>query len=187
MFYREDALETVEISSKYLGKGVVGLDWCGNPNGGVFNYFLPAFQKGRQLGLKCTIHFGEIDEPENVIDIIRFRPERVGHATVLSSEAVDLLLENPIPIEICFTSNLLCKTVQQADLHHFGSFNNAGYPLVICTDDKGVFDSTLSQEYYKIATAFSLNKEQIQSLAKNAIHSIFDTEETKAKLRAYFQ
>lgn len=176
-------MDTVEIASRFIGQGVVGIDWCGNPYSGEFKYFRTAFEQARKLGFKITLHFAEISEPENVKDIIDFRPDRVGHATVLTSEDVDLLLKNPIPIEICFTSNLLCKTVKQPDLHHFGEFYNSNYPLVISTDDKGVFDSSLSQEYHKIAIAFSLNKEQLRELAKKGIDYIFDTEtNTKERL-----
>jgi adenosine deaminase len=137
----------------------VGLDWCGNPEKGSFHHFQEAFQRGRDAGLKCTIHFGEISEPQNARNIVAFRPERVGHATVLEEDVIQALHSNPIPIEICFTSNLLCKTVSEGTLHHFKDYHalTPRYPLAVSTDDKGVFDSELSNEYFLPAETFSLS------------------------------
>ena len=170
----ENAYESVDLAIKYKNSGIVGLDWCGNPEIGLFKPFIPVFQKGRDAGLKSTIHFGEVEEHENVKDIIEFRADRVGHATVLSDEAITTLLKNPIPIEICFTSNLLCKTITEAELHHFDSFYCSDYPVILCTDDKGVFGSELSNEYFQVAKTFNLSEEQVSNLAKHSFNYIFD-------------
>jgi len=170
-----DAEEAVDLALKYKDQGVVGLDWCGNPEIGSFSTFLPAFKRGREQGLKITLHFAEVDEPENVQDILKFRPDRIGHATVLCDDAVSQLHDNPIPMEICFTSNLLCQTVTEGTKHHFGVFHPLDYPLAICTDDKGVFGSDLSDEYYLIAQAFNLTQQQVITLANSAHSLIFDT------------
>ena len=52
------------------------------------------------------------------------------------------------------------------------------------TDDKGVFCTTLSQEYYLAAKTFSLDPEQLFSMSQRAIDYIFAGEDVKQKLRA---
>ena len=173
----EDASDTVDAAIKYKSRGVVGLDWCGNPEVGNFDTFKSAFERARQAGLAITLHFGEVNEPENVKQIVQFRPERVGHATVLDGAVVSELLENPIPIEICYTSNLLCGTVTEGNKHHFGEYysrSSKTYPLAISTDDKGVFDSDLSNEYLLVAQSFQLDRNEIIELARQTTKLIFD-------------
>ena len=41
-----------------------------------------------------------------------------------------------------------------------------GYPITICTDDFGVFATTLSKEYLHVATAFGLTRGRVVGLAK---------------------
>lgn len=55
-----------------------------------------------------TVHCGEIPDGPDFLKVIAFRPERLGHAVVLSDEVRELLLSlvPHIPIEVCPTSNL---------------------------------------------------------------------------------
>ncbi|KAF9229777.1 Metallo-dependent hydrolase [Gyrodon lividus] len=50
-------------------------------------------------------------------------------------------------IEICLTSNLLCKTVPSLEAHHIRYYLANNHPVVICTDDTLPFRTTLLAEY----------------------------------------
>jgi hypothetical protein len=53
----------------------------------------------RQHGLQLTIHFAEIDNPdENHYIIHELRPGRIGHGTCVNDELEKDMLENPIPL-----------------------------------------------------------------------------------------
>ncbi|EGD79404.1 hypothetical protein PTSG_12929 [Salpingoeca rosetta] len=52
-----------------------------------------------------------------------------------------------VPIEVCLTSNIRCKTVDTAHNHHISDIVRANQPFCICTDDKGVFATTVSREW----------------------------------------
>ena len=66
--------------------------------------------------------------------------KRIGHAVCLTKEQIEYLLNNPIPIEICPTSNLVTKCVKSIEEHPFYEFykQNQSYPLILCTDDCGM-------------------------------------------------
>lgn len=54
------------------------------------------------------------------------------------------------------------------------------------TDDKGVFDTSLSEEYKHVMDAFSLDQNELQALALNSVDHIFETVEWKNSIRQYF-
>lgn len=119
----KDALDTVEMCNLYKNDYVVGIDFSGNPKVGSFKEFQTVFEKIRQYNLKLTIHTAEMWEDQDVDFVIKeVRPDRIGHAVCLTKEQIEYLLENPIPIEICPTSNLTTKIVDSIDKHPFYEF-----------------------------------------------------------------
>ena len=60
---------------------------------------------------------------------------------------------------------------------------------ILCqqTDGKGVYGSTLSQEYCKAAQAFTLSAHALKQYVVTTIDSIFEDEDLKKKLRSKFQ
>ncbi|KAH0619827.1 hypothetical protein JD844_014147 [Phrynosoma platyrhinos] len=94
-----------------------------------------------------------------------------------------MILDLTQATELCLTSNLKGQTVPSSDQHHFGFWYKMGHPVVLCTDDKGVFATDLSQEYQLVAETFQLSEEQIWDLSYNAIDHIFASGHTKAKLK----
>lgn len=91
-----------------------------------------------------------------------------------------------IPVEICLTSNIRTNTISSIDVHHFADLYNVKHPLTLCTDDTGVFSTTLSKEYAMAATAFGLGKKDLFQLARNSIEFSFVEEYAMRELRELF-
>ena len=56
--------------------------------------------------------------------------------------------------------------------------------MVLCTDDSGVFGTTLSREYALAAVAFKLGAAQLRRLSAAGVDHAFAEPEVKAALRA---
>ncbi|RNA41130.1 adenosine deaminase [Brachionus plicatilis] len=169
----QDGLENVLLANELESKYIVGIDFSGNPHVNSFQDFEQIFNICKENGLKTTVHIAEIwnDRDKDFI-LKKIRPDRIGHSVCLDQEEVEYLIQNPIPIEICPTSNLVTKCVHQIDKHPFFDFysKNKNYPLTICTDDCGIFDITLSKEYELISEAFKLSHEQMFYLSKTKMN-----------------
>jgi len=55
------------------------VDVGGNPTKGRFGDFVECLDKAREEGMKVTVHCGEVDNVEEVREIVRWRPDRLGH------------------------------------------------------------------------------------------------------------
>jgi adenosine deaminase len=59
----------------------------------------------------------------------------------------------------------------------------AGHPVVLCTDDSGVFGTSLSREYALAAGAFGLSGAELAALALKGVDYTFLEESEKEALR----
>ena len=59
----------------------------------------------------------------------------------------------------------------------------AGHPVILCTDDSGVFHTSLSKEYAIAAQAFGLSQSDLWQLSEQAIEHAFLSEDDKHELR----
>lgn len=187
------AKETVKLAEEFFlsaNDTVLGLDLSGDPTIGQAKDFLEPLLEAKKTGLKLALHLSEIPsqkkETQVLLDLL---PDRIGHGTFLNSpergslDLVNFVRQHRIPLELCLTSNIKSQTVSSYDQHHFGFWYSISHPSVICTDDKGVFATCLSQEYQLAAETFKLTKSQVWDLSYESINYIFASDSTRSKLR----
>ncbi|KAK7359749.1 hypothetical protein VNO77_01714 [Canavalia gladiata] len=182
----EAAMETVKLALEMRHFGVVGIDLSGNPKIGEWTTYLPALKFAREQGLYVTLHCGEVPNPKEIHNMLDFHPQRIGHACFFEDEHWRKLKSSKIPVEICLTSNVMTLSVPSLDVHHFADLYNAKHPLVLCTDDAGVFSTRLSKEYKIAADSFGLGRREMFELSRNAVEYIFADSGVKEDLRKIF-
>ncbi|KAF7274983.1 hypothetical protein GWI33_012299, partial [Rhynchophorus ferrugineus] len=79
----------------------------------------------------------------------------------------------------CLTSNVVCLTSKSYQEHHVREWMKANMPFCLSTDDKGVFNTTLSNEFRIVQQTFSLNKEELWKISKNSLSYSFATDRDK--------
>ncbi|KAL1512746.1 hypothetical protein ABEB36_002286 [Hypothenemus hampei] len=182
-----DTLDNIiDLKQKYPDL-IKGVDLSGDPGKGEF--FKKLFEKARDNGLKTAIHCGEIKNDNEVMDILDFKPDRIGHGTCLhpdyggSEEIWQKYQHLKIPIECCLTSNVVCLTSKSYEEHHVKELLKNSLPFSLATDDKGVFNTTLSKEFTVLGQTFSLSKNDLWNISRNSIDYSFADEEEKGFIR----
>lgn len=207
------AMEHAKLASDLVKEGniyVVGLDLSGDPFKNTFKNLEPCFVLARNAGLKSSIHCGEIPceaalnddnlstdiSYQETNDILAFRPDRLGHALLLTDVMFEELEKLPekIPIECCPTSNVMTlelATHYEGDLVHglqrhprLEKWLDSGYPISISTDDPGIFNTDPTMELLLVAEALQMKSPlRIVTLIVNAIDHIFESDSLKAEIR----
>ncbi|TMW52276.1 hypothetical protein DOY81_002609 [Sarcophaga bullata] len=162
---------------------IIGIDFSGNPNKGKFKDFQNVLQEVKNSHLKLAVHCAEIANHQEAQEMLDFGFERCGHGTFLTNEQLQQCLEKNITIECCLTSNVKCGTVKSYDDHHFKQIFQNGVKAVLCTDDSGVFDTTLSDEFKLAVKYYQLNREDIYKLSLNAVEAAFTSQKGKEILK----
>ncbi|EPS61020.1 hypothetical protein M569_13779, partial [Genlisea aurea] len=180
------ALETVELALEMRNSGVVGIDLSGNPQIGKWSTFLPALEYAKREGLPITLHCGEVPNTDEIRSMLEFHPNRIGHACCFEENEYKILKHYKIPVEICLTSNINTKTISSIDVHHFADLYESKHPIILCTDDCGVFATSLSNEYALALSAFGLGEREMLELAEKGVDFVFSSDAVKAELKMMF-
>ncbi|KAF9527119.1 hypothetical protein CPB83DRAFT_895548 [Crepidotus variabilis] len=161
------------------GERVVGIDLCGDPLAGEMDLFAPYFARAKQAGLGLTLHIAETihNTPQDTLKLLKNGPDRLGHATFLNEEAIAIVLEKKMCIEICLTSNLICKTASDLETHHIQQYLKVDHPITICTDDILPFKTSLVAEYALLIArppfGLGLNEAQVKRIAEMSLEAAF--------------
>ncbi len=172
----------------------VGLNMAGiEENGyGYPSRFLDTFRKmrARYPTLALSIHAGEMDGPDNHIrDTLLLGATRIGHGVNLIKDPETLLLlqqTQRVLIEVNLISNRLLGYVPDLSKHPFPEYLRTGVPVCLNTDDRGMWDSNMTDEYYTAVTLFHLSWGEMLSMGRASIAHAFVQPEVKARLLAEF-
>lgn len=131
----------------------LALDLADNEEGSSVQAFQKDFERAKNAGLNITVHAGESKFPEaslnvkNAIELLG--AQRIGHGVQIAYDPFvkNLVRSRAIPLELCVTSNWLTQAVSSRESHPIRELMQSGVPVTINSDDPGVFDSNLLQEY----------------------------------------
>jgi len=171
----EHAMEVAELAAGSVNQGVVGFGIGGSEQLGPAEWFAEVFRFARSRGLHLVAHAGETMGPESVWAALELGVERIGHGVraVEDRALLDHLREQDIPLEICISSNLATGAVASLTEHPVRRLFEVGVPVVLSTDDPGMFRTTLTREYELAAHVFGFSEEELRGLAENSFRYAF--------------
>jgi adenosine deaminase len=162
----------VDKAIRYRDRGIVGVDIAGpRPSDAPYPYrdLAPLIEEAREAGLGVTIHVGEeggdrgIAEIAEVVDALR--PERIGHGILAAHdpELMEALAAAGIVLEICPTSNLLTKALQDegAIRQTFRTFVEHSVAFTIATDGPEMMRTHLRDELELLRRIGALDEQEL--------------------------
>jgi adenosine deaminase CECR1 len=140
-------------------------------------------------GVKLSIHAGEVDEPNyHVRDTLLLGADRIGHGNnlITDPDTMRLMRHGPYLIEINLISNLLLNYINDYSEHPFPEYLRTGIPVALSTDDRGMWDSTMTDEFFVAVKEFNLSWDEVKLLSRNSLQYAFVQSEEKARLLREF-
>lgn len=184
-FSLEENRKIIQLTKRFLGKGVVAIDLAGDEAKYKTSNFRNLFDEIKSEGIPFTIHAGEDDSWESVASAIEFGAKRIGHGirSIESEKVVQKLIENGITLEICPCSNIDTGVVASICDHPIKQLVDAGVLVTINTDNRTVSNTSLTREYELLEKEFHFTDEDFRKFNLNAIQCAFISEEEKELLK----
>jgi aminodeoxyfutalosine deaminase len=179
------AEETARIATEMPPDGLIGFGLGGPEIGVPRPQFKPYFDRAIASGLRSVPHAGETTGPETIWDALTsLRAERIGHGTSAPRDQrlMEHLAEHQIPLEVCPTSNIATRAVDDLDDHPIKEMVKAGILVTVNSDDPPMFGTDLNSEYGIAARLLGLDAPGVAELAKNAVRASFLEDSAKARL-----
>ncbi len=180
------AMQTLEESLPFKSEIVaVGLDSSevGHPP----SKFTEVFARAKAEGYRIVAHAGEEGPPAYVWEAINLlQVERIDHG-VRSDEdpkLMDYLRETQIPLTVCPLSNVrLCVFDKMAE-HNIFKLLDAGLRVTVNSDDPTYFGGYMNDNFFALAEAFPMTRQQALQLAHNSFTASFISDGEKQRLLA---
>ena len=184
-FTPEQNAKIVEKAILYQGRGVVGIDLAGTETNAIelsdaVERYAQIFAAARDAGLGTTVHTGETraTSGEGVVAVVeKLKPDRIGHGVraAYSEEALNSLRESGTVLEICPTSNLHTRAVE--NLEEFGHilpiFLKNEIAITINTDGTYLCDTNLRKEFALLGDAGILTSAELEQARQRAFAASF--------------
>lgn len=182
-----DNEETLKVAKRYLVKdgGVVAVDLAGAEGVYPTSLYEGLFRKAVEMGIPFTIHAGEADSADSVRSAIQYGASRIGHGVRIfeDPEVVEMIRLKEIPLEMCPTSNRITKAISDMSSYPLMDYLKKGIKVTVNTDDMGIENITLADEFEYLKESFGLTDEQEKVILKNSIEAAFTTDKVKGELK----
>ena len=180
-------METIDLTKKYLGKGVVAADLAGAEALFPTSYYKPTFAYAAQQGVPFTIHAGEADGVESMNLALDYGAKRIGHGIRSYNDAATMarLKQLDVCLDLCPKSNLdthALEGVTTIAQYPLPIFLQAGVPVTINTDDMTVSGTDLKSEYKRLFEANILTAQEAEKIVESSISHAFLSASEKAEL-----
>lgn len=167
----------------------VGINMAGREDNGkgqaarFIDVFREMHRKYPKVAL--SIHGGESDEPNsNIRDTLLLGADRIGHGlNILDDPDTYLHMRgSQTLIEVNLVSNKLLEYTKDYSDHHFPVSLRTGIPVCLNTDDRGMWDSNMTDEYVTAIQQFNLSWGELVSLGRMSLGHAFAEEDEKVRM-----
>jgi len=178
-----EAAHTAVHLKKNLGLPIVAFDLAGAEANHPASVHERAFQYIHKHFIAKTVHAGEAYGPESIFQAITklhanrighgyflFEKERIQDPTIRDKEdyvnkLVEFIAAQRITLEVSLTSNLqTLPHIKEVKNHNFGKMLEKKLSVSLCTDNRTVSNTTVTDEWIKAIQGFQMKAKQIRSV-----------------------
>ncbi len=187
-----ETVRAVELALRFHGRGVVGFDLAGPERGYPATEHAHALAMAREAGLPLTLHAGEADTAERVLEAGRLGATRIGHGVHLADVLADVLAgaqADPqraaraglidevkamgLHLEVCPTSNVHTGAAASLATHPITALWRAGVSLSYHTDNRLMSRITQTDEAAALLRETPLTAADLLQMALQAARASF--------------
>lgn len=162
---------------------IVGIDLAGSEYGNPAALHQEAFDIAHRAFLPKTVHAGEAYGPDSIFQALgKLHADRIGHGLHLfDADMVDrpsvqdpaayidalvnFVADRRITIEVCLTSNLQTSpAIRDIRDHSMQRMLERNLSLTICTDNRLVSHTSVTQEFNLALQAFGITPRQLKNI-----------------------
>jgi adenosine deaminase len=140
--------------------------------------------------LRRTIHAGEDGPVDNIaIALHDLGCERIDHGFRLldSDEVTGEVVDRRIPVTVCPISNVvIANVIPNVAAHPIAQQRARGVLATVNSDDPGMMQSDVADDYAAVHEAFGWDLEAMEQLSLDGIEACFAPDDEKAALRTRF-
>ncbi len=188
----EQTLRAARLALAYKDQGVIGFDLAGAERGHPPSEHAAALHAARDGGLPLTLHAGEADAAERVVEALRLGAARIGHGIHLADALadpqrralVDETLQRGAHLEVCPTSNVHTGAAASIAAHPIVALWRAGVSLGVNTDNRLMSRITLVGECEALLAHTPLTLHDLARMQLEAARHSFLGADAKARAMA---
>ena len=189
----QETARAARLALRYQGRGVVGFDLAGAERGHPPAEHAQALRLAREAGLPITLHAGEADAAERVLEAARLGATRIGHGVRLvdaladpaRAHLLDEVRERGLHLEVCPTSNVHTGAAASVATHPITALWRAGVSLSYHTDNRLMSCITHSSEAAALLRETPLTRADLLEMARQAAaHSFLPAAQRQRALAA---
>ncbi|HSR70350.1 MAG TPA: adenosine deaminase [Acidobacteriota bacterium] len=172
----DEARRTAEWAVANRRKGVCGLGLGGDENSLPLSEFQDVFLWARAHELFIHVHAGETGGPEQVWDALRILgANRIGHGIQAARDGrlIEYLRGHAVGLDVCLTSNQATGAWSPLVNNPFGLLFKRGLSVSLNTDDPGLFQTSLTDEFLLAVEHFDLGRDGLHRLILQSALSAF--------------
>lgn len=175
----------LEVAKETRDRGVVAWSIGGDEIHHPPEPFADVFAAARDAGFHLMAHAGEVVGPKSVWGALdALHVERVGHGirSIEDPALVDRLRNNGVTLDVSPSSNICTGAAGSWEEHSLRKLYDAGVKVTINSDDPPFFNTTLTDEYRRVAYYFNFTVDDICVLVLNSVRAAFLPEKEKEAL-----
>lgn len=186
---------SAELALRWLGRGVVAFDLAGPEHGWPATRHAALLARLRATGLNLTLHAGEADGGERVLEAVRLGAQRIGHgvhfADLLGRPGADAALADlrahGAHFEVCPTSNVHTGAAASVATHPIRALWDAGVSLSFHTDNRLMSRTSMSAEAAALVEQAGFGWQDLVDMGRQAAAASFLDPGARASAQAALQ